>query len=41
MLGASNGHRQKEHDAALRLARCTINPADAAEETRHVYRNPR
>jgi len=41
VLGASNGHRQKENDAALRLVRCTIDPADATEETRHVYRNPR
>ncbi len=41
VLGASNGLRQKESDAALRLVRCTIDPADAEEETMHVYRNPR
>jgi hypothetical protein len=41
VLGASNGHRQKERDAALRLVRCRIDPADAEEATTNLYRNPR
>jgi hypothetical protein len=40
VLGDSNGHRQ-ESDAALRLVRCTIDPADAEEATTNLYRNRR
>jgi hypothetical protein len=32
---------QKESNAALRLVRCTIDPADAEEATINLYRNPR
>jgi hypothetical protein len=41
VLGASNGHRYKESNAALRLVRCTIDPADAEEVTTNLDRNPR
>jgi hypothetical protein len=41
VLGASNGHQQKESSAALRLVRCTIDLADAEEVTMHLYRNTR